>query len=50
MSPETERGKDEWDAAVFGHGGTITFTAIHQRWLREAAKRWAFDDLPRRRR
>jgi integrase len=49
MSPETERGKDEWDAAVFGHGGTITFTAIHQQWLREATKRWAFDDLPRRR-
>jgi integrase len=49
LSPETERAKDEWDAAVFGHGGTITFTAISQLWLREATKRWAFDDLPRRR-
>ncbi|MDT3446897.1 hypothetical protein [Pseudofrankia sp. BMG5.37] len=48
-TPQTEICKDEWDLAVFGHGGTLSFTAISQRWLREAAKRWASDDLPRRR-
>ena len=49
LSPETERVKDEWDLAAFGHGGTLTFTEISQPWLREATKRWAYDDLPRRR-
>ena len=49
LSPETERHKDVWDLFVFGHGGSLTFTAISQPWLREAVKRWAFDDLPRRR-
>ena len=49
MSPETERHKDAWDLFVFGHAGSLTFTGISQRWLREAVKRWAFDDLPRRR-
>jgi len=34
---------------VFGHNGTLSFTAITQTWLREAAKRWAADDLPKRR-
>jgi integrase len=29
--------------------GTLPFTEISQPWLREATKRWAFDDLPRRR-
>jgi len=29
--------------------GTVSFDAISQRWLRESAKRWAADDLPRRR-
>ena len=48
-SPETERHKDVWDLFVFGHTGTLKFTGISQPWLREAAKRWAFDDLPRRR-
>lgn len=48
-SPETERHKDEWDAWVFGHSGTVRFTQISQPWLREATKRWAFDDLPQRR-
>ena len=47
-TPETEVAKDEWDLAVFGHNGTVSFTAISQPWLREAAKRWAADDLPRR--
>jgi integrase len=48
-SPETEIDEDVWDLAVFGHNGTVDFTAITQRWLREIAKRWAADDLPRRR-
>ena len=49
MTPETERHKDEWDLFVFGHGGRLTFTGISQPWLREAVKRWAGDELPRRR-
>ena len=48
-STETEVRGDIWDLAVFGHPGTVSFTGISQRWLREAAKRWAADDLPRRR-
>lgn len=48
-TPETERHKDVWDLAVFGHGRTLSFTGISQPWLREAAKRWALDDLPQRR-
>lgn len=48
-SPETAVGKDVWDLAVFGHNGTLDFTGISQRWLREIAKRWAADDLPCRR-
>ena len=48
-NPETEVAQDEWDLAVFGHHGTVSFTGISQAWLREAAKRWAADDLPKRR-
>lgn len=48
-TPETEVVGDEWDLALFGHSGTVSFTAISQPWLREATKRWAADDLPRRR-
>ena len=48
-TPETEVTKDEWDLTVFGHNGTVSFTGISQTWLREAAKRWAADDLPKRR-
>jgi Phage integrase family len=48
-SPETEIGKDVWDLAVFGHSGTLDFTVITQPWLRQITKRWAADDLPRRR-
>ena len=40
---------DVWDLTVFGHSGTVSFTGITQSWLREAAKRWAAEDLPRRR-
>jgi integrase len=45
----TEQNKDTWDLAVLGHGGTLVFTEITQPWLREAAKAWAANDLPRRR-
>lgn len=48
-TPETEVVKDEWDLVVFGHSGKVSFTKITQRWLREAAKRWAAEDLPKRR-
>lgn len=48
-SPETEITADVWDLVVFGHSGTLSFDAISQAWLREATKRWAADDLPRRR-
>lgn len=48
-TPETEITNDEWDLVVFGHTGTLSFTNITQRWLREVAKRWAADDLPKRR-
>jgi integrase len=48
-TPETEVAKDEWDLTVFGHNGTVSFTGISQHWLRESAKRWAADDLPKRR-
>jgi integrase len=49
LSPETETRKDVWDLAVFGLPGRLTFTAIRQPWLQETARRWAADDLPRRR-
>jgi hypothetical protein len=46
-SPEGEYGKDIWDLAVFGHRGSVDFTAVHQPWLKETAKRWARDYLTR---
>ena len=46
---ETERVKDVWDLVAFGLSGRLDFIKISQPWLREAAKRWAADDLPRRR-
>jgi integrase len=49
LNPDTERVKDEWDVTAFGHSGTLKFTELSQPWLREATKRWAHDDLPRRR-
>jgi integrase len=48
-STEDEVGKDVWDLALFGHSGMLDFTGIRQNWLRQAVKRWAADDLPRRR-
>ena len=45
-----ETANDVWDLAAFGASrGKLSFTAISQAWLRQAAKRWAADDLPRRR-
>jgi integrase len=49
LDPETERCKDIWDLAAFGHGGRADFTAISQPWLRQCARDWAVDDLARRR-
>jgi integrase len=49
LSPEREVVKDVWDMFVFGHAGALEFTKITQPWLRESAKRWAADDIPRRR-
>ncbi|MFL0395172.1 tyrosine-type recombinase/integrase [Streptomyces albus] len=48
-SPEEERRKDVWNLRVFGHRNELSFAGLRQLWLREAAKRWAADDLPRRR-
>jgi integrase len=48
-TPETEKDKDSWDLALFGCGGRMSFTAISQGWLRETAKRWVLEELPRRR-
>jgi len=47
--PASEQAKDVWDLAVFGHPGRLSFTGISQSWLREAAKHWAAEDLPRHR-
>ncbi|HSL38080.1 MAG TPA: hypothetical protein VK883_14770, partial [Arthrobacter sp.] len=47
--PDTEILKDTWDMTLFGHRGVLSFTRIHQPWLRQAAKTWAVSDLPRRR-
>jgi integrase len=49
LSPEREVAKDVWDMFVFGHRGSLQFTKISQPWLREAARRWAADDIPTRR-
>jgi integrase len=38
-----------WELAAFGLAGRLNFTEISQPWLREAVKRWAAHDLPRRR-
>ncbi|MFD4433753.1 tyrosine-type recombinase/integrase, partial [Nocardia sp. NPDC058497] len=49
MSPETERHKDVWDVTVFGFKGNLRFGTISQPWLREAAKVFAYNELPHRR-
>ena len=48
-TPETEVAKDDWELKVFGQSGILSFTGVSQSWLRESAKRWAADDLPKRR-
>src|SRR5208282_4772797 len=47
--PAAEQAKDIWDLSVFGHPGRLTFAGITQQWLRQGAKRWASEDLPRHR-
>jgi integrase len=47
--PDSEQACDLWDLGVFGHCGHVDFTGITQPWLRECAKRWAVQDLPRHR-
>jgi integrase len=47
--PSSEQTKDSWDLAVFGHPGRLSFAGIAQPWLRQAAKAWAAEDLPRHR-
>ena len=47
--PGSERAGDTWDLAIFGHAGRLSFTGITQPWLREAAKSWACEELPRHR-
>jgi integrase len=52
-SPEEERRKDIWDLMVFDQTDaararrrTLDFTGIHQDWLREVAKSWAYAKMP----
>ena len=47
--PGSERAGDTWDLAIFGHAGRLSFAGITQPWLREAAKGWAAEELPRHR-
>ncbi|WP_293001644.1 transposase [Mycobacterium sp.] len=47
--PRVEQTKDIWDLAVFGHPGALSFSAITQPWLANAAKRWAAEQLPHHR-
>jgi integrase len=47
--PGSEQAGDTWDLAVFGHPGRLDFTGISQPWLRESAKQWAAQELPRHR-
>ena len=47
--PGREQAATLWDLAVFGHPGRLSFTGITQPWLRQAAKAWAAEDLPRHR-
>jgi hypothetical protein len=49
ITPAEEQRKDTWDLRVLGLGGWLRFTAITQPWLREAAKAWAAEEIPRRR-
>jgi hypothetical protein len=39
--PSAEQRKDNWDLAIFGHPGSLSFTMITQPWLAAAAMQWA---------
>lgn len=45
---EQEQRGDTWNLGVIGLPGKVDFTGIAQRWLREVAKHWVAEDLPRR--
>ncbi|QHC21417.1 hypothetical protein [Streptomyces sp. GS7] len=47
-SPAVESRRDRWNLQVFGLPGTLDFTPIRQRWLRETVKEWTVEDLPLR--
>ena len=47
--PGAEAAGDDWDLALFGHPGRLSFTGISQPWLRAAAKAWAREESPRHR-
>jgi len=47
--PLTSWDSDHWNLRPLGHTGTLRFDSIHQPWLREATKRWVFEELPKRR-
>jgi integrase len=49
LTPETEKVKDTWELSALGFTGRLHFMKITQRWLRDATKRWALDNLPKRR-
>lgn len=48
-TPEVEALNDVWNLRVWGLSGNLNFTTISQRWLRETAKHWAQEEIPRRR-
>ena len=48
-SPEEEQRNDVWDLGVLGLGGSFSFTAISQEWLRQSANWRAAEDIPRHR-
>jgi len=48
-SPDEEQRNDAWDLGVLGLGGWLRFTPVSQAWLRETAKLWAADEIPRHR-
>jgi integrase len=49
ITPAEEQRKDTWDLRVLGLGGWLRFSAVTQGWLREAAKAWAAEEIPRHR-
>ena len=47
--PASEQARDIWDLAIFGYPGRLSFGGITQPWLRQAAKDWCREELPRHR-